>query len=170
MIKKIQKGTRKLTTQDILVELAVSISQVLIFFFLSLFSSNFLRHKEALTKFVDQRINNTTFTEFWFTILSIIVVSGLFSFLLHAAKDNKSIGHVATQVLLEMPRTISIFGSSVLAMLLAAAIHLHYFPEPNENPSFIKFASIGLLFWLISFVYAFSIKWILSPSEVSQPS
>ncbi|HEY5971038.1 MAG TPA: hypothetical protein VIT22_03540 [Pseudoxanthomonas sp.] len=152
----------------IILELATSVSQVAIFFFLALFSSNFLMDKATFLEFVNQKINKTTFSEFLFTMLAIVVVSGLMFGLLQATRNNEKISIVAKHVLLEMPRTISIFGSSVLATFLATAIHLHYFPEAN-SASFGKFFLIGVMFWAVSFVYAFFIKLMLNRPELVEP-
>jgi hypothetical protein len=162
-------GTKRKSGSWLLAEeLSVSVAQTAIFFFLAMFSSNFLRDKGALTEYATQKISGTTFTEFFLTLLAILVVSGVLFFLLVATKESPRVVAIAKSVLMEMPRTISIFGSSILATLLAVGIHLYNFPE-SESDSFGKSIAIGLLFWLVSFVYSFSLKRVLAPyrSEAS---
>ncbi len=69
---------------------------------------------------------------------------------------------IAKNVLMEMPRTISIFGSSILATLLAVAIHLHIYPDPSGSSSFAKALTIGFMFWVASFAYAVGLKHLLA--------
>ncbi|WP_160151764.1 hypothetical protein [Microbulbifer sp. ALW1] len=141
------------------IELSVSISQTAIFFFLALFSTNFLRDKEALQAFMERTVSTATFPQFWLTILSIFVVSGFLFALIQAFRNNAYVELIALQVLLEIPRVISIFGSSVFALMLAISIHLWFFPEENE-PFASKFIVLGLLFWSASFIYSFALRLI----------
>ena len=144
-------------------ELSVSIAQTAIFFCLAMFSSNFLRDKSSLTAYADHKINSTTFPEFFLTLLAILVVSGILFFLLAATKESPRVLSIAKGVLMEMPRTISIFGSSILATLLAVGIHVYNFPEPGGSSSFGKALTIGFMFWVVSFIYSFGIKRMLAP-------
>lgn len=128
-----------------------------------MFSSNFLRDSTALSVYANQKINGTTFPEFFLTLLSILVVSGVLFFLLAATKESPRVLSIAKNVLMEMPRTISIFGSSILATLLAVAIHLHNYPEPGGSSSFAKALTIGFMFWAVSFAYAVGLKRVLAP-------
>lgn len=153
----------------LIIELSVSLSQMAIFFFLALFSTNFLTDKEALQSFMDRSVNTTTFPQFWLTILSIFVVSGFLFALIQACRNNKFVEQIAQQVLLEIPRVISIFGSSVFALMLAITIHLSNFPEDKE-PFVSKFLILGSLFWSVSFMYSFALRLMFnrSPEQESQ--
>ncbi len=143
-------------------ELSISIAQTAIFFFIAMFSSNFLRDSAALAAYANQKINGTTFPEFFLSLLSILVVSGVLFFLLAATKESPRVLSIAKNVLMEMPRTISIFGSSILATLLAVAIHLHIYPDPSGSSSFAKALTIGFMFWVASFAYAVGLKHLLA--------
>lgn len=163
-VVKVQEAkTRRDSLWLLAEELSVSIAQTAIFFCLAMFSSNFLRDKAALTAYAHQKINSTTFPEFFLTLLAILVVSGVLFFLLAATKESSRVLSIAKNVLMEMPRTISIFGSSILATLLAVGIHVFNFPEPGGSSSFGKALTIGLMFWAVSFVYSFSLKRVLTP-------
>ena len=162
MREKASKGHSK-KLEMLWTELAVSVAQTAIFFFLALFSSDFLRDKSALTTYADHKINNTTFPEFWLTLLSVLVVSGALFAVLQATRNNDRVRAISEQVLLEIPRTISIFGSSIFAILLAIGVHLINHPEPTGTTPLGKFFMIGIMFWAVSFVYAVGLKFMLSP-------
>lgn len=80
-------------------ELSISIAQTAIFFFIAMFSSNFLRDSAALAAYANQKINGTTFPEFFLSLLSILVVSGVLFFLLAATKESPACSR--------LPRTCS---------------------------------------------------------------
>ena len=90
-------------------------------------------------------------------MLALFVVAGIVYVVVQATEGNKYSNAVAKQVLLEIPRTISVLGSMAMGTLLAAAVYLQAHPEPN-TPSFGRFVLVGLGFWLMALIYAIGLK------------
>ncbi|MET3998042.1 hypothetical protein [Marinobacterium sp. MBR-109] len=131
-------------------ELVIFMSQVLVFFMVAVFTSNFLNSEDKLVAFANQKINDGSLTEVGLTFLAILVVIGLFS-ALGRIFDNKYVEFYVNEVLCEMPNTIYVFGSSATGTMLA--ISLFIYMNPAEGTSAKGFAALSLLFAFMMFLY-----------------
>ncbi|RXS44608.1 hypothetical protein EST55_03770 [Idiomarina sp. 29L] len=131
-------------------ELVIFMSQVLVFFMVAVFTSNFLNSEEKLVEFANQKINDGSLTEVGLTFLAILVVIGLFS-ALGRIFDNKYVEFYVNEVLCEMPKTIYVFGSSATGTMLA--ISLFIYRNPAEGASAQGFAALSFLFAFMMFLY-----------------
>ena len=160
------QGKKKRNFEDFWIEFFVSVAQTAIFFFLAFFSTDYLKNEDLLQKFMDKNINSGTWTEFWLTILSVVVVTGIVSIISVASKKKVLLSKITERIILELPRLISIFGSSVFAVFLAITVHLLFNPD-GVTESIWRFAVIGFAFWFSAFAYSYFFRVIFS--NASEP-
>jgi hypothetical protein len=104
------------------VEASLFIAQAFIFFLVATFSSHFLASEELLRKFSDSKLSDSTSAEFWFTLLGVIVILGFLSLLSGFARLS-AVGRISSEVLLEVPRTFYLFGSTITGTGLAWVVY-----------------------------------------------
>lgn len=140
----------------IITELFVFLSQVFVFFLVTVFTSDFLRNEERLAEFIKSKINSHTWGELGFTLLAITVALGVIAIIKEMA-SSKFVGNIAREVINELPRTIYVFGSSITAMMLAVAV-FYYNQPPAASKQAQSFFVMAGLFAIATFTYGFGIK------------
>ncbi|MFT6905954.1 MAG: hypothetical protein ACJAS1_002617 [Oleiphilaceae bacterium] len=138
------------TAKFIFNEFVIFLSQVLVFFMVTIFITNFLSSEEKLIKFSAQKINDGTLAELGLTFLAILIVIGLFS-ALGRVFENKYVEYYVNEILCEMPKTIYFFGSSIAGVMLGISLFLNF--NPIEIESAKGFASMSVLFAIMAFLY-----------------
>lgn len=126
-------------------ELCVYFSQVLIFFFVAVLTSNLLRDEKQLVSYITSKVNENTPFEVVATMLAIAATLGIIAGIAKAAPKTSLIERLADELLAEAPRTAYIFGSSVSGTLLAAALYIQLNPHTQSPP---------VEFWLITALFA----------------
>ncbi|MHA6913576.1 hypothetical protein ACQUJO_10610 [Ralstonia pseudosolanacearum] len=145
----------------VLTEACVYVSQVVMFFFVAVLTSNLLRDETRLVEYMTSKINENTVYEILATMLAIAATLGIISAISTAAQKSSLLEHLAEEVLAEAPRTAYTFGSSVMGMFLAAALFLHNHPGSSTKPMsvWLLFGSmIGLVGFLYGCAFAYAFK------------
>ncbi|GAD31294.1 hypothetical protein L4D04_22215 [Photobacterium angustum] len=141
---------KQTSKQFILNEFIIFLSQIVIFFMVTIFVSNFLSNEDKLVNFLNQKINDGTKSELFLSLLAILFVIGLFT-TLDKIFDNKQINLYIDEVLYEIPKLIYTLGSSVSGAMLASTLYLIFNPTPEITA--IKTAGSAVSFAFIVFVY-----------------
>ena len=154
---------KKTVFMFIATEIAIYISQILMFFFVAVLTSNLLRDEKLLATYMEQKINGNTVFDVIATMIAIAATLGVISGITKALPASSVLKLVADEVLSEAPRTAYVFGSSVAGTLLAAALFVHNNPQIQSAPStFWLFGAfilgtVGFLYGC-AFSYAFKHK------------
>lgn len=127
----------------VFIELCVFAAQVLVIFIVAYFISDSLASEERLTEFVNGKVNMHTMKELGLTLFAVTFVLGLLA-LVKEFVPSDYVEKVSTEVLLELPRTIYLFGSSITASTIAIAFFLSSHPEATKQPA-------SGYFWLSAF-------------------
>lgn len=150
-----------------LIELCVFIAQVLIIFIVAYFISDSLDSEKRLTEFVSSKVNPTTMKELGLTLFSVTFVLGL----LTLAKEfipSKFVETISSEIILELPRTIYLFGSSITASTLAIASFISNHPEVTTQPT-PNYLWASAFFAISFFIYGCSIKLALLIKQRNSP-
>lgn len=126
---------KQTTTMFILTELCVYASQVLMFFFVAVLTSNLLRDEKQLLAYLSSRINENSMFEAAATMLAIAATLGVVAAIARAVPPSSLLQRLADEVLAEAPRTAYVFGSSVAGTLCAAAIFISNHPGAASQPA-----------------------------------
>lgn len=121
----------------VLSELVIFLSQVLVFFMVTIFATDFLNSEDTLLRISTQKMSGTTINELGLTIIAILLVIGIFA-AFGKIFEHKYVEHFVNEVLYEIPRTIYIFGSSVTGVMLAIA----WFNHSNPGASTLNTAQM----------------------------
>lgn len=150
--KKMEKIEQQKQTIEkfILSEFVVFLSQVVVFFMVAVFTSNFLNNEDKLAAFASQKINNGSIGELGLTLLATLVVIGFFA-AVGRIFDNRYVDFYVHEVLCEMPKTIYFFGSAATGTMLAISLFFHL--NPTENSSAQVFVVLSLYFAFLCFLY-----------------
>jgi heme/copper-type cytochrome/quinol oxidase subunit 3 len=127
----------------VFIELCVFAAQVLVFFIVAYFISDSLASKERLAEFLNGKINTYTLKELGLTLFAVTFTLGLLA-QIKVIVPSSYVEKVSTEVLLELPRTIYLFGSSITASTLAIASFISSHPETIKQPA-------SDYFWLSAF-------------------
>ncbi len=109
-------------------ELIIFLSQIVIFFVVSVFTSDFLSDEKGLIKYSQQKINDGSLAELGLMFLAIAIVVGGFT-IIGEAIGKESTKRYITAVLYEMPKTIYVFGSGATGVMIAMTLYLYFNPE-----------------------------------------
>lgn len=127
----------------VFIEFCVFSAQVLTIFIVAYFISDSLASEERLTQFVTGKVNTHTMKELGLTLFAVTFVLGVLALIKEIVSSNYA-EKVSTEVLLELPRTIYLFGSSITASTIAIAFFLSSHPEATSQPA-------SGYFWLSAF-------------------
>lgn len=142
-------------------EFFVYVSQVVMFFFVAILTSNLLRNEKQLLDYMSSKINENTMFEVGATMLAIAATLGIISAISKAAPAFSLLERLADEVLAEAPRTAYVFGSSVSGTLFAAAIYISQHPNvATQPPSFWVLSTLfaSLLGFLYGCAFSFAFK------------
>lgn len=109
-------------------ELIIFLSQIVIFFTVSVFTSDFLSDEKGLIKYSQQKINDESLAELGLMFLAIFIVVGGFT-VIGEAIGKESTKRYISAVLYEMPKTIYVFGSGATGVMIAMTLYIHFNPE-----------------------------------------
>jgi hypothetical protein len=109
------------TLQFIAIELAAFFFQVLVIFVVTFFISDMFDNSARLNEFLSGKINTNTMKEFFLTLFAVTFCFGLVA-IAKEISSNQFVSAIADEVLNEIPRTIYVFGSTITAVALSAAI------------------------------------------------
>lgn len=141
-------------------EISAFTIQVLIFFCLTLLMSNFLTIESDLIKFAENKLNSKK--EFMYTFISTIFASGLLTLIQKLIDDNNAFWHkIIDDTLLELPRIIYLFGSSIVAISIAVGIYLKMNPHADSSINYNFFFIYGLFLACMFFIYGCGLKFLL---------
>lgn len=118
----------------VFIELCVFAAQVLVIFIAAYFISDSLSSEERLTEFVNGKINMHTMKELGLTLFAVTFVLGLLTSIREVVPSSY-VEKVSGEVLLELPRTIYLFGSSITASTIAIAFFLSSHPQATTQPA-----------------------------------
>jgi hypothetical protein len=118
----------------VFIELCVFAAQVLVFFIVAYFVSDSLASEERLAEFLSGKINAYTVKELGLTLFAVTFALGLLA-QIKVIVPSSYVEKVSTEVLLELPRTIYLFGSSITASTLVLAIFISSHPEAVNKPA-----------------------------------
>lgn len=135
----------------VFIELCVFSAQVLVIFLVAFFISDSLSSEERLTEFVTGKINMHTMKELGFTLFAATFVLGLLTLIKEVAPSSY-VEKITGEILLELPRTIYLFGSSITASMVAVAFFLSGHPQAATQPASGYFL-LSALFALSFFAY-----------------
>lgn len=164
MVKQNNQCTQPVHDVDlsdfIAIEFSIFAAQTLIFFIVIYFISDHLVSEDRITAFINGKINDFTMKELSLTLFSITFVIGLFA-LIKEITSFEWLEKLSANILFELPRTFYLFGSNIVASVLAIAFFLFSHPEATQRPatSFLAFAAY---FTLVFFVFGCSLKWLFS--------
>ena len=129
--KLIILGTKLTTSQFLLSEFFLYLSQFAVFFMVTTLLSGFLNDEKALTQYLESKINNHTMLELGIAFGCMLAVLGLISLLSTGATKSGSafLQRIGIEVLHECPRLISATGSTLGGTLAATAIFLANHPD-----------------------------------------
>jgi hypothetical protein len=155
----------------VLTEFLVYLSQIVMFFFVAVLTSNLLRDEKNLLNYMTTRINENTVFEVVATMLAVAATMGIIAGIARAAPASSLLERLADEVLGEAPRTAYVFGSSVTGTLLAAALFMqNHLQVEGPRPQFWLFAAILAAFvgfaYGCMFAYAFKHKAQVSSGAV----
>lgn len=103
-------------------EFGVFLAQIVVFFLVAVFLSHFLESRELLSTYTEAKLGPHLTSEFWLTLLGVVVVLGFLSLIAGIAHTN-ALGRLSSEVLQEVPRTIYFFGSTAAGTAFAWTIH-----------------------------------------------
>ena len=141
---------KQTATKFVFSELVVFCSQVLIFFVVAIFTSDFLKSEERLVKYTEAKINDGSMAELGLTFIAILFVIGIFS-AIGKIFDNKITDDFVHEILCEIPKTIYFFGSSVTGVMLAVSLFLSENPDSKSTPMSVLALSVSVA--LAAFIY-----------------
>jgi hypothetical protein len=145
------------------IELLVYVSQILIFFFVTLFISDLLRDENQLVSHLNSKVNENTLLELVAIMLAIPVTLGIICGIAKAAPETSLIQLLSDKVLAEIPRTAYFFGSSISGTVLAVGLYTQLHPHTPSPPiefwliTAVILALVGFIYGCI-FAYAFKHK------------
>ncbi len=142
----------------VFIEFCVFAAQILVIFIVAYFISDSLS-EERLTEFLNGKINAHTMKEFGLTLFAVTFVLGLLA-LVKELVPSRYVEKISTEVLLELPRTIYLFGSSITASTIAVTWFLASHPEATKQPASGYFW-LSIFFAFTFFVYGCGAKWLL---------
>jgi CDP-diglyceride synthetase len=152
---------KKSTRMFVITELCVYASQVLMFFFVAVLTSNLLRDEKQLLSYMTSKVNENTTFEVFATMMAIAATLGIIAGIARAAPETSLLERLADEVLAEAPRTAYVFGSGVSGTLFAVALYIHWHPEVQSPPvAFWLFAAIfsALIGFMYGCLFAYAFK------------
>ena len=145
----------------VVTELCVYASQVVMFFFVAVLTSNLLRDEKQLLSYMTSKVNENTTFEVVATMLAVAATLGIIAGIAKAAPESSLLERLADEVLAEAPRTAYVFGSGVSGTLLAVALYIHGHPQVQSPPvAFWLFAAFvaGIVGFSYGCVFAYAFK------------
>ncbi|KLT73678.1 hypothetical protein PL75_01665 [Neisseria arctica] len=132
--------------------------QTLILFVVIVLISNFFQNSTELIKFSESKF--VSIREFFLTLLGTIFAIGILTTIQRLVDDRSNfLSKIIDNTLLEFPRIIYLFGSTLVAVTASIGIYLLIEPDGVNNPTF--FIGHSLLFAVSFFVYGIAIKYLL---------
>ncbi len=155
-------AARQSTGMFVLTELVIYISQCVMFFFVAVLTSSFLRDGTQLLKYLSSKVENATF-EIVVTMFAISATMGIICGIAKAAPDSSLWQRLADETLSEAPRTAYVFGSGIAGPVVAVAWFIYNNPQvegPRPKEWLIAAFVIGVVGFLngCAFAYAFKHK------------
>lgn len=148
-------------------EFGVFFAQTAVFFVVAMCTSHFLKDKVLLQKYSDSKISEHIFPELLYTIIGVLLVLGLLSFVSRLGPTN-ALGRLSAEIEQEVPRTILFFGSTLTGTVLAWAGHEFFYGTVS---AFFHALGAALMIATPSFTVGFILKALLKtnarPSEAS---
>jgi len=152
----------------VFIELCVFAAQVLVIFIVAYFISDSLSSEERLMEFVNGKVNMHTIKELGLTLFSVTFVLGLLA-LTKEVVPSSYVEKVSGEVLLELPRTIYLFGSSITASTIAIAFFLSSHPQAATQPA-VGYFGLSAFFALSFFGYGCGAKVLLLSKRAESTS
>lgn len=143
----------------VFIELCVFLAQVLMIFIVAFLISDSLSSEERLTEFVIGKVHMHTMKELGFTLFAATFVLGLLTLIKEVAPSSY-VEKITGEILLELPRTIYLFGSSITASTVAIAFFISGHPQVATQPASGYFL-LSAFFALSFFAYGCIAKALL---------
>ncbi len=143
---------RQTTASFMQTELCIYLSQIVMFFFVAVLTSNLLSDGKQLIDYINSKINGNTLHEIIATMIAIAVTLGIVAAISKAAPESSLLERLADEVLAEAPRTAYVFGSSVAGMCFAVACFIGSHPE-TKGPAVGFWIFYGSLYAIFGFLY-----------------
>lgn len=142
--------------KELFEELCVFLTQTLIFFMVIVYTTNFLSSEKELVGLINQKINQGTVKEFFLTLLAILTVIGFVTILAKAAESKQS-EHYVNICIREIPRTIYLLGSSVVAVMLSIIVFSMFklSNEQRQAMDIVKFIYLTITYFFVFFICGF---------------
>ncbi len=150
-----------------IIELFVYLSQVFIFFCVTVMLSNMLSSKNILTSYVTSKINSYSVKEvFYIVIATIFTIGILYVLKIIFGKNFNFMDELIDEVLNSIPRTIYFFGSTVTGIMLAIALFVHNHLEIKSIPAKAWIFN-AFFFSIVMFAYGFIFKLLLYKNKLN---
>ena len=138
---RIHRYTKLPLPEFVLMEFATFACQTFIFYMVAVVSSDLLSDRDRLVAYAGSRIGEIAIQELFIVVPVSFLVLGV----LHTLSDKYSSRRakfLIETVLQDIPRTIYIFGSSAVGVLLALSTFSYRIAEPNIVTGSIVFLSV----------------------------
>lgn len=140
-------------------EFFVFLSQVTVIYLVAFLISDMFGNEERLTEFVTSKLNTNTITELGLTLFAATFVMGFIAIVTKIIPSGDWSEKIANEVLLEFPRTIYLFGSSVTAATAAIATFMSQHPQAINKPA--GYFYMAAFFAISFFTYGAGLKAML---------
>ncbi|MDO4696831.1 MAG: hypothetical protein Q4A49_04800 [Neisseria sp.] len=142
----------------IIEELLAFLIQFIILFCVIVLLSNCLSNEDVLVKFAESKLDSTH--ELFLTFLATIFALGLLTTIQKLLGDKYTFWNkIIDNTLLEFPRTIYLFGSSLTSVTASVGLYIKLHPNNKDNPTF--FFTYAIFFAIVFFIYGCGMKYLL---------
>lgn len=136
---------KKTVLEFIITELFVFISQIFIFFFCVLFTSNFLRNEKLLVDFVDSKLKSLDVTETIIVASASLTIIGILNLIQRAVPNEPFIIKIIDNVINQVPKLFYTLSSWFIGVVLAVIFFTQNNPDPTGSNLLKYFTSILIM-------------------------
>ncbi len=141
-------------------ELVAFVTQILIFFCVGVLLSKVLSNETDVIKFAENKLGS--WQEFTLTLIATIFALGLLTTIQRLwNSENGFWNKTIDNTLLEFPRTLYLFGSSLTAAAIVVGLYLWLNPNADTENNPILFIRYSIVFAMTFFIYGCGVKFLL---------
>ena len=164
--EKIIISDKKTIGEFIVIELCIFISQIFIFFFCTLFTTNFLRSESLLLKFVDSKFKSLDVTETMIVAAGSLAMIGALNLIQRAVPNESFVVSIIDNVINQVPKLFYTLGAGFIGVVLAIIIFISNNPESSTKSPLEYFFTIVIVF-LFSLIYGIGLSFLLNHKNLS---
>lgn len=164
--EKIIISNKKTVVEFIIIELCIFVSQIFIFFFCTLFATNFLRSESLLLKFVDLKFRSFDVTETMIVAAGSLAVIGVLNLIQRAVPNESFVVSIIDNVINQIPKLFYTLGAGFIGVVLAIIIFVINNPDSSTKNPVDYFLTILIVF-IFSLIYGIGLSFLLNHKNLS---